>query len=304
MQILLVMAVLSACGGNDTTDTTMTVDGTAATSTVTTLLTTTTSTAASSTTVLSPIAEEPADLLVVGDWGSGTLPQGAVAGAMQTYADKNDVRAILTTGDNFYGDDWEFLMEPYGWATESAIPFWITWGNHDVESEARVDSVNQAFDDPARWAVYEWGQVDIIVLDSNQITTPRQALFFLDAMGDSDRPTVVAMHHPPYSCAHHGSTTDLVNQVVEILDDDVVLVLSGHEHVYQRFERSGVAYVVTGGGGATTYELSECPVNHPEPLAGESTHHFLALEQTQSSIRVTAIDVNGATIDEFAVDLP
>jgi len=223
---------------------------------------------------------------------------------MLRYAETSDVSAILTTGDNFYRDDWEFLMEPFDWAIEAGIPFWITWGNHDVESEVRIDAVNEAFGDPPRWNVYEWGAVDVIVLDSNQITFPRQAVFFLDAMGESDRPTIVAMHHPPYSCAHQGSTTDLVNQVVPILDDDVVLVLSGHEHVYQRFEHQDVAYVVTGGGGATIYELSDCPIDHPEPLVGEAIHHFLALEQTMAGLAVTAIDGNGDTIDEFLVPLP
>ena len=223
---------------------------------------------------------------------------------MFRYAEDHEVSAILTTGDNFYSDDREFLMEPYGWATESSIPFWIVWGNHDIESDSRIDAVNQAFDDPPRWAVYEWGKIDVVVLDSNQMTSPQQGLFFLDAMGDSDRPTIVAMHHPPYSCAHEGSTTELVDQVVEVLDDDVLLVLSGHEHVYQRFEHQGVAYVVTGGGGATIYELSECPLDHPEPLAGEATHHFLVLGQMATGVEVTAIDVNGDPIDTFTVPFP
>ena len=223
---------------------------------------------------------------------------------MSRYEQGSDLNAILTTGDNFYRDDWELLMEPFDWAVDERIPFWITWGNHDVESEVRVDAVNEAFGDPPRWGVYEWGAVDVIVLDSNQITSPRQALFFIDAMGESDRPTIVAMHHPPYSCAHHGATTDLVNQVVAILDDDVMLVLSGHDHVYQRFERDGVDYVVTGGGGAAVYELSECPVDHPEPLAGEAIHHFVALEQTTAGVEVTPIGVNDDTIDQFVVPLP
>ncbi|HEX6219788.1 MAG TPA: metallophosphoesterase [Acidimicrobiia bacterium] len=244
------------------------------------------------------------ELLVVGDWGSGTSPQRAVADAMLRYSGDHDVEAILTTGDNFYGDNRELLMEPFGWATEANIPFWITWGNHDIESELRIDAVNEAFGDPPRWAVYQWGEIDVIVLDSNQIMSAEQAGFFLSAMGASERPTIIAMHHPPYSCAHHEAPTDLVNQVVEVLDDDVILVLSGHDHVYQRFQRDGISYVVTGGGGATVYELSECPVNHPEPLAEESVHHFVALEHADDAIVATAINVSGDIIDEFAIELP
>jgi predicted phosphodiesterase len=304
LTLLLVGVLSGACGGAEPSDTTRSTDRSVPTSTMESAPSTTTSTVPTATTTSNPHVEEPADLLVVGDWGSGTLPQGAVAGAMHRYAEDHDVAAILTTGDNFYSDDWEFLIEPYGWASESDIPFWIVWGNHDVESRSRLAAVNHAFDDPPRWAIHEWGQVDIVILDSTQITSPQQALFFLDAMGDSHDPTIVAMHHPPYSCAHNRSTTDLVDQVVEILDDDVFLVLSGHEHVYQRFERDGVAYVVTGGGGASTYELSACPANHPEPLAGESTHHFLALHGTKEAIELSAIDVNGEPLDQVEILLP
>ncbi len=243
------------------------------------------------------------DLLVMGDWGSGTTSQGAVADAMHRYAEVNEVTAILTTGDNFYSDDAESLMEPYLWAEEAAIPFWVTWGNHDVESETRIEVINETFGDPPRWAVFEWGGVDVVVLDSNQITSPEQAAFFLSAMAASVEPAIVVMHHPPYSCSHHGSTTELVNQVVGALDEDVFLVLSGHDHNYQRFDHDGVSYVVTGGGGNAIYPIEECPANHPEPLAGAELHHFLAIDQDDEQVIVTAIDVSGDTIDQMSLDL-
>ena len=303
--ILALALLLEACGGGDAADTTPSTDGPTTTSTsLSPAASTTPTTSGPSTTTTSLPAEDPADLLVVGDWGSGTLPQGAVAGAMQRYADAHEVTAILTTGDNFYSDDWEFLLEPYGWAAESSIPFWIVWGNHDVESQNRIDAVNEAFDDPPRWSLFEWGQVDVVVLDSNQITSADQAVFFLNVMEASVRPTIVVVHHPPYSCSHRGSTTELVNQVVSLLDDDVVLVLSGHDHSYQRFLLDGVNYVVTGGGGSSLNPLSECPTNHPELLAGAELHHFVTLEQTSEGIELTAIDVNGEGFDMVSVAFP
>ena len=223
---------------------------------------------------------------------------------MQRYAESHPIEAILSTGDNFYTDDTDFLMEPYGWVAEAGIPWWITWGNHDVETQIRVDAVNETFDSPPRWTVRQWGQIDLIILDSNQVTDLRQAAFFLSTMADSDRATIVAVHHPPYSCSHHGSTTEIVNVWVSVLDSDVMLVLSGHDHSYQRFENQGVNYVVTGGGGRELHPLSECPENHPEPLAGEAVYHFLALEQTETAVKMTAYDVNGDEIETVIIDLP
>ena len=243
-------------------------------------------------------------LLVVGDWGAGTNGQAAVARSMRTAADGNQIDAILTTGDNFYSDNADFLMQPFQWVSEQGIPFWLTWGNHDVETETRIQIVDEIFDSPPRWAVHEWGVIDVVILDSNQIRSIPQAAFFLNAMAASDRPTIVALHHPPYSCSHHGSTTDVVNQFVSILDEDIFLVLAGHDHSYQRFENEGVAYVVTGGGGRALRPLTDCPENHPERLAGAEAFHFVALHQTEKTVELQAIDVNGGVIDEVTLVLP
>ena len=253
------------------------------------------------TTVFEPIDTH---LLVVGDWGSGTLPQGAVAGTMARYAAANDIEAILTTGDNFYSDDAEFLMRPFGWVAEAGIPFWFTWGNHDVESDSRIQIVEETFGSPPRWTVHTWGAVDIVILDSNQVTSFEQAAFFLDAMASSSGPMIVALHHPPYSCSHHGPTVEVVDQFVSFLDEDVVLVLAGHEHSYQRFNNKGVTYVVTGGGGRALRPLTNCPANHPERLAGAELYHFVSLEQSDDAVVLTAYDVNGEVIDEVSIPLP
>lgn len=276
----MVSLVVSACGGD-----------TAAT---TTSITPTTTTAGN---------EEAGDLLVVGDWGSGTLPQGAVAGAMMRYAEDNDVAAILTTGDNFYSDDAEFLMEPFDWATDAGIPFWITWGNHDLESDARVAAIDEEFDNPPRWELYRWGLVDVVVLDSTQVDSEEQLGFLDESLAASGRPTIVAFHHPVYSCGSYGNSEAIIETWVSRFDDDVFLVLSGHEHNYQRFEESSVTYVVTGGGGATLTEIGSCPPGHPTPVSAESAHHFLTLERDDGVI-VSVIDVAGEPIDGFEVPLP
>ncbi|HEU4320468.1 MAG TPA: metallophosphoesterase [Acidimicrobiia bacterium] len=239
----------------------------------------------------------------MGDWGSGTAPQGAVAGAMQRHAEQNDASVILTTGDNFYSDDAEFLMAPYVWVEDAGMQWWIAWGNHDVETPTRIEAVNETFDDPPRWGVFQWDDFDVVILDSNQITSATQAAFFLDAMAASERPTIVVMHHPPYSCSHEAETVELVNRVVEVMDDDVVLVLSGHDHTFQRFESEGVSYVVTGGGGSQLYPIQDCPPSHPELIAGEELHHFLALSAEDGDLVVEAIDVNGEVFHEFVLEL-
>ncbi|HEX6301999.1 MAG TPA: metallophosphoesterase [Acidimicrobiia bacterium] len=242
-------------------------------------------------------------LLVVGDWGSGTEAQVEVAAQMKDYAQHHAVGAIVTTGDNFYSDNASDLMKPFAWATEGDIPFLISWGNHDVDSQRRIELIDDTFGDPPRWWSHDWGPVDIVILDSTQIDSRQQRRFLVDALTTGDDPTIVVSHHPPYSCGSHGNTQSVLTDWVPLFDDDVFVVISGHEHNYQRFESDDVTYLVTGGGGQSLTELADCSDDHPRRIAGEAVHNFVALELTDS-LNVTAIDAEGEVIDEFSLGLP
>lgn len=296
--LLAVCLTLTACttSGEPVTTTTAAVPATSTTSAPDT----TTTEAETTTTILQP---EESDLLVVGSWGSGTAPEGSVAGAMSRYAEDHDIAAILTTGDNFYSDDAGFLMRPFEWVSEAGVPFWITWGEIDGETDSRIAAIDQTFGSPPRWALYEWGAIDIVVLDSTQVRADEQAGFLSTTLEDSDDPTIVLIHHPPLSCAADDDAPDTLDEWVPLFDSDVFLVLSGHENSYQRFEDRGVTYLVSGGGGWQLHELPECTGDEPDRLVGESLHHFLVLDQGEG-LTVSAVDVTGGTFDELTLTLP
>ena len=243
------------------------------------------------------------DLLVVGDWGSGTASQERVAEAMADHASDRDVAAIVTTGDNLYSDDVDSLMEPFAWTSGRDIPLLVSWGNHDLDTTRRIELVEETFGGAPRWVVHEWGEVDIVILDSTQVESRAQVGFLVQALEESEDPTIVVFHHPPYSCGSHGGSEEVLDQWISRFDDDVFLVLNGHEHNYQRFDSDGVAYVVTGGGGRSLTELADCSSDHPERIAGAETHHFVSMRMSDG-LDVTVIDSGGAVIDEFSLVLP
>jgi Icc-related predicted phosphoesterase len=247
---------------------------------------------------------ESETILVVGDWGAGTSEQADVAAAMADRSEETEVGAIITTGDNFYFDDVGPLMEPFAWAEDADIPFVVSWGNHDIETPERIEAVETTFAESRRWALHGWGQVDVIVLDSTQVDARHQIAFLERAMESSEDPTIVVFHHPPYSCGTHGGTGSIVEDWVSRFDDDVFLVLNGHEHNYQRFEAEDVAYVVTGGGGRFLTPLAECSDDHPPQLVGAETHHFLTMDLSPGAVTVRAIGTNGDVIDEITLPLP
>jgi predicted phosphodiesterase len=290
--VLLLVGCVAASGDEDTITS---VPGT------TTASEPTTTTSEPTTTMALPPSET---VLVIGDWGSGNGDMDDVATAMQRYASSTSVEAILTTGDNLYSDDYPEILASYGWAKTDGIPFWITWGNHDEDSPSRVAAVDEAFGNPAHWTTIRWGETDIIILDSNAVDSGQQLSFLKEQMATISRPTIMVFHHPAYSCSTHGSTDAVLEEWLPIFDDDVILALSGHDHNYQRFESSGVTYVVTGGGGRGTYELDPCTSEEPTRLVAVETNHFLAMSQDASGIDVTAIDSQGNIIDKFMVPFP
>ncbi|MFZ0627511.1 MAG: metallophosphoesterase [Acidimicrobiia bacterium] len=241
---------------------------------------------------------------MIGDWGSGGERMGEVADAMKAYAESHEVEAILTTGDNFYSNDVPKIMGPFSWVSDDGIEWWVTWGNHDEESDARIAAVNQAFDNPANWTTISWGAADMIILDSNMVDSEDQLDFLKEQMAAITKPTIMVFHHPAYSCSKHGSTEAVVDTWVPVFDRDVFLALSGHDHLYQRFESNGVVYVVSGGGGRGLYEVEECPPGHPERIIGDQTNHFLAITQDETGVSVTVIDRESVVIDEFTVPFP
>lgn len=247
----------------------------------------------------------PTDMVVVGDFGSGSDSQYAVAERVRNRVSAGDFQVFLTTGDNFYTNDIDRIWnEPYGWLDEQNIRIVAAWGNHDRDNETRRMLVEDALDPPGAYYSMRLGDGKLIVLDSNNVSDGAQTDWFRDELEDSGSPTIVVFHHPPYTCGVYG-TEDVVNDAwIPLFNEfDVPLVLNGHEHHYERFEVDGTAYVVTGGGGQFLRPAETCPEDTPEPIASNYTdHHFVSMTVENGAITGDVITADGATIDSFEID--
>lgn len=257
-----------------------------------------TSTAATSTTTTTtpPVGE----LLVIGDFGSGGKAEYLVADAMQSWAQTHDVAAILTTGDDLYTSNVQKAWTtPFGWVSEAGIPVWVTWGNHDNQRPKAVDT---AFGDPPRWSEHQWGDVNVVSVDSTDVGSPDQEQWLESTLSTATSPVIVAEHYPAYSCSYHGDSTAVRRSWAPLFEEaGVEMVLAGHEHNYQRFQVGGVEYVVSGGGGAGLYALKDCAKSHPPRIAGDSIHHFLAVDQDSTGLHVQVVASDGSIVDTFDV---
>ena len=232
--------------------------------------------------VLAQLATVPFDFLIhLGDvaYESGTRAQ--LDGAFfQMYADLLEDFAVFPASGN------------HEYETEGAAPF----------REAFVLPENGGPAGIERWYSFDWGDVHFAALDSERIGAAQAA--WLDAdLSASQRPwTIVYFHRPPFSSGDHGNDSNVQQYFVPILvSHHVPLVLSGHEHDYERTNPiDGVTYVISGGGGRGTR-----PVGHSSFTAfSAAVIHFVYVTVEGKQLTVHAIDGTGQEFDSLMLALP
>jgi len=301
---LLLVGVLifgvGACSSSDSAPETTTATATTARMTTTSGATTT----GVATSIAPPPPVEPIRVAVIGDFGIGTTAEYEVAALIEAMATDQAVHALVTTGDNFYNDDIDTIwFEPYGWVDEAGVTIYPAWGNHDIETQDRVDLVYRNLRPAFWWYSTKLGEATLIVVDSNQVDSDEQLSWLEDTLAVSDGLVIVAFHHPAFACGTHGSTGSVIERWVPLFEEyGVDLVLNGHEHSFERFSVAGVTYIVTGGAGQALRPIGTCPVGTPGSLKSDAEHqHYVLLEIDDQTIEATTIAVGGTIIDRTVI---
>jgi hypothetical protein len=162
---------------------------------------------------------------------------------------------------------------------------------------------------PPGWTSLDLGGVHFVVLDTNAMRDARQREWLVDDLASArqrhPRAIFAICHEGPWSHALHGGESRMVHDYAPLLIDGQVDVLfSGHDHIYERgvgTTRAGkLNYIVTGGGGAPLYNptcaaatgpppgdvpgpLRPCP---PSVIALTKAYHYLLVEVTNDAISI------------------
>ena len=206
---------------------------------------------------------------VIGDYGSGSEAESEVADLVKSWAPD----FIITTGDNNYPDGesetidehvgqffHEFITPYQGSYGEGSHEnrFFPSLGNHDWHSPGAEPYLDY-FTLPGneRYYDFERGPVHFFVLDSDSREpdgvgrSSQQAAWLQSHLAASTSPwKIVYFHHAPYSSGMHGPV-DWMQWPFADWGADVVL--SGHDHTYERISRDGIQYFVNGLGGMSKY---------------------------------------------------
>jgi len=268
--------------------------------------------------------------VVIGDSGIGTENQYLVAEVVESIG----ADIFLHTGDLIYrGTVDDAIFMPYR-PTLSKTCLFPTRGNHDDLIEWQGYAWRELFgvpeDEPGRpgmYCAYDWGPARFVVLDyySSERDDALQLEFaeteFRAARERDVRWLIAYLHVPPFTTGSHSNWRTLARERLPVLCDryQVDLVMSGHDHNYQRtwpvregvvrdgwqdpeFVRPrGTVYVVTGGGGAFLYRHWDGSPDEPVMHTFHSVLHAVQLDVSESRLRLQAITTTGSVIDDFSL---
>ena len=221
---------------------------------------------------------------VIGDYGGATTEEGQVATMVGGWG----VDFVITTGDDYYNNAGgsgtgkyhnstgqyycDFIKDGGATGTGCATggnasvnAFFPSMGNHDYSDATPSPATylnyftlpGAGFTNTSgneRYYDYVQGPVHFFVLNSNSqetdgnSSTSTQANWLQTQLAASTSPwNVVYFHHAPYTTATTHGDTAVMQWPFDQWGVDVVF--NGHDHIYERLEKDGVWYFVSGNGG-------------------------------------------------------
>ena len=251
--------------------------------------------------------------VALGDNGSGGRQAIAVAERIARTYTIQPFGLVALLGDIcYYGsieDRFEDVFQrPLRPLIEAGVNFELAIGNHDAairrtdEGLVEIAAELKLLGTPGLFYKSTHGPVGLYYLDSSVPgllgSESSDQLQWLDdeLARATDEWKIVVLHHPPFSSGKHGSTANAQERLVPILARrHVDLVLSGHDHHYERTHPiDGVTYVVSGGGCKRT------PVGRSAFTAvSHSILQFMLVQVRGDRLTATCIQPDGGVVDQF-----
>lgn len=255
---------------------------------------------------------------VIGDYGTAGPGLEAVAAIIEDW----EVDFIITTGDNNYpigspqtideniGQYFHSYISPYNGDYGPGADrnrFFPTLGNHDWLWQSAQPYLDY-FELPGneRYYDFQWEFIHFFALDSDTAEPDGigqnsiQAEWLQTSLANATTPwQIVYFHHSPYSSGYNGPVT-YMRWPFQSWGAD--LVLSGHDHHYERLEVDSLTYIVQGLSGGQRYPLGETA---PESqMRFEGKYGALLAEATPEEITLTFFTIQGEVIDSYTLTQP
>lgn len=182
------------------------------------------------------------------------------------------------------------------------VPTYPTLGNHERRTrKGRPYLEAFVLPEPERYYSFDWGNVHFVAIDTTQRDTEQLTWLDKDLAANKLPWVIVFGHHPMYTNSLRGPQLWIRKAFSKIFTDHKVdLVVTGHEHQYERFRVADVNYVVSGGGGGRLTKV----YGSSRALKQFTLHHFLAFEVGPEKLEMRVIDINGRDLEKLELTKP
>jgi predicted phosphodiesterase len=257
-----------------------------------------------------PLRDGSVRFAVIGDSGRGDAAQHQVANQMLAWRQRFPFEFVVMLGDNIYPphapDDYQKKFEePYRALLDAGVSFHAAIGNHDEPDEINYKGFNMG---GRRYYTFREGEQSLkgltgagarfFVLDSRSFDSEQMAWLKRELDDSNSRWKIAYFHHPLYTSGRYQAGARSLRNALEpiLIEGDVDVVLSGHEHFYQRLvPQRGIAYFISGGAGSLRRgDIRPSPLN---ARGFDTDFHFLMMEISGDELWFQAIDRTGTTID-------
>ncbi len=206
----------------------------------------------------------------------------------------------------------------------TAVPFYPVIGNHDLDAATNwqgdafyfyafppiLESTDSSTMPPTRnaWYAFSYGDIRFLMLNSQAFFgdggREEQTAWLEQQLADSRfRTTIAVFHVPPFTSGIYGDQgAPIRSEWLPLLRQaGVRLILSGHDHNYQRLHlEGGITSIISGGGSSVLYGLEELL---PQSQAFFRRTHFVLMEISQDRITLSAIDLDDEVFDRAVIEL-
>jgi 3',5'-cyclic AMP phosphodiesterase CpdA len=173
-------------------------------------------------------------------------------------------------------------------------------GNHDIQGKRSLAEYSKFF--PDLYYSFSDGDTLFILLNTElpgeESTISGEQLAWLE--NELQKPfkyKFVFLHEPPFPVVtlhgldRHSDARDRLHRL--FVENGVSLVVSGHDHLYNRSMKQGVTYVIAGGGGGQLWFFSE----------NGNFFHYITATRSNGGYSFIVKDVDGKKRDQFLVGL-
>jgi predicted phosphodiesterase len=255
-------------------------------------------------TALLPNRPDSVKFAAIGDNGTGDRPQFEIAQQMTNAHGTFPFDLVIMLGDNMYGgqrpgDFVKKFEQPYAALLSAGVKFQASLGNHDRPENVSYKPFNM---NGQRYYTFANRNVRFFALDSTQLDSKQ--LVWIDASLRDAREDwkICYFHHPLYSNAsRHGPSVDLRVLLEPIfIKYGVNVVITGHDHVYERLNpQKGIYYFVSGSAG----QLRKGNIRRSDETAAffDQDQSFMLVEIAGSDCHFQAISRTGKTVDSGVI---